>query len=203
MFLCSHWAAQPRFGLVWEYPRPRPRWFATTDSTLESESELRQHFTLTVDTDTSSTDPPGTDGWRHITSPVSSRQYCRICRYRYHCRLLSRPGSKATGLSRDTGCEDVERHFLVISENEFPVTWWRSVTKLACPKFCDILWHLENSVTECDKVVSKNPECQESSWWCKNCHFKSWFQAQEEKEDVNLPGGFPNLQLPLLRPQVL
>ena len=48
-----------------------------------------------------------------------------------------------------------------------------------------------------------NLECQESTWWCTNCHFKLWFPAQEEKEDINLPGGFPNLQLPLLRPQVL
>ena len=48
-----------------------------------------------------------------------------------------------------------------------------------------------------------NPECQESTWWCTNCHFKSWFPTQEEKEDINLPGVFPNLQLPLLRPQVL
>ena len=35
-----------------------------------------------------------------------------------------------------------------ISENAFPVTWWRSGTKLACLKFCDILRILWLHVTK-------------------------------------------------------
>ena len=131
-----------------------------------------------------------------------------------------------------------------ISEMWFPVTWWLSVTKFPCLKFCDMLWHFENSVTKCDKVVSKSlwqtgifvtfqnmltlplfvnkstiiykkflvwENCQilnngmyiakysimvstlrvvSEHFSVANCHFKSWFPAQEEKEDIHLPGGF-------------
>ena len=46
-----------------------------------------------------------------------------------------------------------------IAENGFPVTWWHSVTKLACLKFCDIL---RKSVTKCDRVTLSQNFCDSS-----------------------------------------
>ena len=43
---------------------------------------------------------------------------------------------------------------VIVSENGLPVTWWHSVTKFTSLKFCDILWHFENSVTKCDKAMA-------------------------------------------------